>query len=418
MSAPRPRLGAALFVILLLAGAALRFGSASARWNDGPDDGDAAEYADMARSLDKHGFFSLEGRVPTAYRAPLFPSWISLWTPENGATGPVRAAGAALGTICMLLVFLLGRRVSSDAGGLAAMALYAFSRSQIEAAASLRVETFFGAWVLCAALAAAAWALRPDARRTAALGLAIGASLLCRSTLFLLPVVLALWSLRRAAGVKGLKTAALLLVSSYVLLVPWTLRNAAKFGEFVPFERHASFGNLYAASIGRIETMRDHKIAEDAGLLPWSIDRNVELREIVLRNLRERPFRWIATGVPRVGYLLAHLFFMLFGVGLFLLVREALRSWREPAFGAALGLLAYFLAIHAPIAVLWRYLLPVFGVACALAGAGAARELERRGIRLEAGPAAARAGEAALAAAAALGAVLCSLLVLALARGA
>ena len=379
MRRPGWKSGTLIFFIVFFAGALLRFSLASARYSRPLEDGDAQEYFAMGQSLKNESSLSLYGFAHSAFRGMLYPLWIS--RVPGRAPGAIRLAAALLGTTCLLLVFSLGRRVHSDLCGLVAMAIYALDYNQINAAASARIECFYGFLVLVVAISLVEWARSPDARGTIRLGLALGVSLLCRSTLFALPPLLAIWSYARAEKrLRSVKTSLLIVVMSYIVLIPWTIRNARYFGEFVPFERHVATYNIYMASLGYVNAVgRDETLAaarrSNAGFSE-GLSETTEKRlwAAAIQNIKDHPVRYLVSTIGRFFRFSLALVVMIYGAGAYFLIGAMRKSWKEPGASALGIMLIYFLLIHSPMAVTNRYLLPIMSVAFTLVAAGLAAE--------------------------------------------
>ena len=134
----------------------------------------------------------------------------------NGYLGH-RLLGAAIGTVTVVLIGLLARRVSGPAAGLLAAAIAAVYPMLWAADVSLMSETLYGALVVAALLAA-------HADRAALLGLLLGLAALTRGeALVLLPLLAVPLFWRRW---RELATAFAVFV---VVLAPWTIRNLATF---------------------------------------------------------------------------------------------------------------------------------------------------------------------------------------------
>jgi 4-amino-4-deoxy-L-arabinose transferase-like glycosyltransferase len=173
----------------------------------------------------------------SAIHPPLYPLLLS-GVYELGGHSPLaqRSLGLLLGTITLVLVGLLGRRVGGERLGLVAALLYAVYPLMIAVDADLMSETLYGPLIAGMLLAAIAALERPTTRRALLLGAMIGLATLTRSeALLFLPflVVPVAWRARPSwRGRGGLALAAIL--GALVVLAPWTIRDQLAFGRFVP----------------------------------------------------------------------------------------------------------------------------------------------------------------------------------------
>ncbi len=198
--------------------------------------------------LSRGVYSSDPGGAPQTGRGPLFTSFLAL--SQAGASRPsprrARVAQALLGALAALAAWGLGARLRSPLAGALAAALVSFDPRLVVAVRGLDVHGFYGVVILLLGCAAAHWAeSRGDRRSSILLGLALGASFLTRSAhlavLVLLPAAAWIWW-KRHAGV-------VLLVAAAVLL-PWTARNYAHTGRFVPLDAGTGAYNLLAAADG------------------------------------------------------------------------------------------------------------------------------------------------------------------------
>jgi len=263
------RRAAPLLGIILLGAAGLRLwfwtqASGAYMRSHEPEEG----YYEQGVGLLSRGAFSLSPSVPAPanWRGPVFPSFLALTELASSRPSPShpRLAQALLSVLGVAFVFWLGSRIGGPWAGLAGAALMALDAGQVLSANSLNVHAFYGLFLLVLAGASALWVEAPTARNGAWLGAAFGATLLTRSAhVFAVPAVLLLGA-PRGDGVKAAaKRAALPVLVLLAALAPWTLRNAAQFRVFEPFDSASGAVNLYAASLGRVESATvDQAVAE------------------------------------------------------------------------------------------------------------------------------------------------------------
>ncbi|MBI3551000.1 MAG: tetratricopeptide repeat protein [Elusimicrobia bacterium] len=248
----------ALLSALLLIGAALRFWFAWTWYGhyEPRADHDEGYYESGIGLLSAHAFSTgIPATVPRSWRGPIYPSFIALVESpfSRPSPGHVRLAQAALSSVSVGLVFVLAQAAASPAAGLAAAGWLALHPAQIALVSSLNIDGFYSFWILVVALAVLVWIRRGgDDASSAALGLALGASLLCRSSHYLLVPLLAvaapLWWGRR---LKAARAAALFLAATVLALAPMIARNALQFREFIPLpDRNAGAVVFFAGAMG------------------------------------------------------------------------------------------------------------------------------------------------------------------------
>lgn len=395
---------ACLPVALVLAAAVPRLRLAWRAYEEAPyANGDEEQYWTRGRYLERcDGSFSLLFGAPglEAYRAALYPSFIALtgrlWPPLRA--GKVRLAQAALGCAAVALVFWLGCGLHSRLAGAAAAAFLAVNRAQVAYCVSLNVHSFFTFLVLLAACCLARWAARPSARSAAWLGLALGISLCCRSTLIGLAALAA-----GAAALEGgrprarLGRAACVLAFCALPLLPWTVRNALRLGEFVPLERGAVAPNFFYAAMGGVTSSagvgKEYAMAEalEPGLKGAGSDAyRAAMIRLAWRTIRRRPSAYLISCAARARAL-AVCYRIWFGpAALALAILGALVHLRQAALRAVALVPVYILAAHAPISITERYVLESIPLVCVLSGCGLAFLAERAAAAAGGAPRSAR----------------------------
>lgn len=210
---------------------------------------DAADYQRIAVVLSETG-----GYPPTTYAAPGTPSAFRppAWPYALAATKVVagegetagRLLGALLGTLSVLLVFLVARDVWNRRTALTAAWLTAVFPPLLFADTSLLSEVLFTpcmlgmVWALLRAQGNAdAWRWLPAA------GALNGLAMLTRSSGVVLLAPLAIGAWRAAGGTRGRTVAAVALAvaAAAVVVAPWTIRNAVVFGELVPVSTQGGY---------------------------------------------------------------------------------------------------------------------------------------------------------------------------------
>ena len=206
--------------------------------------GDAAFYLQTARSVaDGHGY-EVAGQA-TALWPPgySFVLGAALWATPFGDVAMAGALNLVLGTATVALVGLLARRLLGPRSAVVAAALVAMFPSMIMFTGAILTETLCN-FLVVAMLAVLLWhpwratdgsVVLPSIRRVALVGAIAGAAMLVRppivASVLLLPVS---WWLARAARRASAVRVAVLVGAMCAVVLPWTVRNAARMDAFVP----------------------------------------------------------------------------------------------------------------------------------------------------------------------------------------
>lgn len=234
------------------------------------------------------------------------------------------------------------------------------------------VQVAYSFLILLAAAVLAWRARKPTWKRSLALGLALGASLLFRSPLAFFPPLLALFdwrfSPRRPLG-PAWRTALLAYVLPYLFLVPWMKANWSLHHRLVPFENGEANCNVVTGALGLVQTIEG----------PWPV--LVPDGAIGYASTPGQVLAWAAGEVVRHPgrYAAAYgrrLLLVAGWAGPLLCLAALGGVWlgrRRPEIQALALLLVYFVAIHCFMSIERTYAMPVWPLAALLMGALADR---------------------------------------------
>jgi hypothetical protein len=285
-----------LLVAITATGGVLRADAASDPTVFRPDDNPPEEYlsADetaygmLARSLSDHGFYGQPAQEHPVHWPPGAPFLFGLAheldpQPRVNGNWDVPAAYTAqviVGTATILAAFALAFVLAGPVAGLGAAALVAFYPPLIEASGQLLSEPLGALLVTCAMLAVALALRRPAWWRLVGAGVLLGATVLTRADLILVPVItagvvgLVLWHRRRrkaqteddatpvpprTALLAGARGAVLVGAGCLLLVAPWSAYASQEEGEFVPISSGGAsnlFIGTYLPGDGRIAGMK------------------------------------------------------------------------------------------------------------------------------------------------------------------
>lgn len=374
---PLPTLLAALLLGAVLAGAGARVCASLSRAHEPPADTDGREYRDAAANL-RRGVLSFDDAAdgplaPGTRRGPLFPAALALF-PERPGDGPAAffwRAQAAFGAALALLGAALGLLAAGPLAGLAAGAVAALDPLARHHAGTLHVQLFFGSLVALVGLALLRWGRRPTPANAALAGLAVGATLLTRSTLAPFLLFLPAWlALSPQRPKDGARQAALFCAAALVLLLPWLLRNRLLLGRWQPFEQGTLEYVLVAGASGAVSDDFAERPghAASADVTPADAGRQ---RRGPAAAVAEAGRRAAAAPGTALAAVVARL--PMWGWGLLAWAPAALllrRARGEDLALWALGGLAVFWNVHLFLLGSMRHFIPALAPLAALAAAG------------------------------------------------
>jgi 4-amino-4-deoxy-L-arabinose transferase-like glycosyltransferase len=212
-------------------GLAIRLVYALAVFGSRDPRGDGREFHLLANVLATSGrylqpflYLYRDRAIPTTEKPPLYPAVLAI--PSALGLDSVeahRVLSCLFGGAAVVLIGLLGRRVSGPRVGLIAAVIGAVYPALWMLDASLRSESLYLPLVALVLLLAYGLRDRPGWRRAALLGGAIGLAALTRSEALLLVPLLLPW--RRP------KLAAVVVAGCFVVVAPWLVRNWITFDQ-------------------------------------------------------------------------------------------------------------------------------------------------------------------------------------------
>ena len=236
-------------VLIVLLALALRLGAVATDSGYVPAH-DAFDYDRHGRSIAAGEGFPESGYVPdggpSALRPPVYPYLLGgVYAASGDSVEAGRVAGALFGTLAVVLLYLIvlriwGRRVALLATFLAAVfpPLVLLSRDLLSEQLYIALE--LGA-VLCVLAFRGSGGLL---RWAVAAGALCGVATLTRNPggVLILPILLGLWVGRPRLSARVLAAPAVALGCIALVMLPWTVRNWADFGRFVPVTSSTGFG--------------------------------------------------------------------------------------------------------------------------------------------------------------------------------
>jgi 4-amino-4-deoxy-L-arabinose transferase-like glycosyltransferase len=213
---------------------------------------DAADYDRLAVSLVAKGHFPGSVLVPgpTSLRPPLFPYALAAVYKAVGIGSATtrweagRLLEAALGAITVLLIGLIALRIFGRRTALIGAAIAAVYPPLVLVGSSLMSESLFIPLALGSVLAALSARASPRPWRWSVLsGLLLGLGALTRGNglALIIPIAALVWIGRPLLSRRALAAPAALALTAALTLVPWTIRNASTFHEFVPITTETGY---------------------------------------------------------------------------------------------------------------------------------------------------------------------------------
>lgn len=234
----------ALWVILLV-GFGLRLWMMIAKHDHLVSDYDDKMYLLSARVLLKHGIFSFgtDCFLPTVFIPPLFVLYLTgvfaIFGPADVGMWAAQVGIAMMGTGSLALLAKLGAQVRSWTVGLIAAAILALYPSAVLVSVLYMTEMMFTMWVLCFFILLLRAIESERTRDFVWAGVFLGLATLTRPTFALMPVVVGLYLFgRRDYGlVRAFRAGMILVVTLFVCLSPWIVRNYVDFHKFIPLTK-------------------------------------------------------------------------------------------------------------------------------------------------------------------------------------
>lgn len=242
--------------LIVLAGAVLRFDAAATP--SAHQSSDERSYSKIAHGIAKNGTYGLPVQKDPVHWMPGAPIMFAIAYRLDGTTSQagVRDVPAAynwqafVGTLTIVAAFFLGLLLAGPVAGLISAAAIAFYPPLIDASADLLSEPL-GAMLATSSLAMIVWAIRDPGRRrwrTILAGVLLGATILTRADLALLPLIGALaiaaaaWrrpaagqpDSRRRRARRAVRAAVPLVAATLVVVLPWSAYASHSAGAFVP----------------------------------------------------------------------------------------------------------------------------------------------------------------------------------------
>ena len=361
------------------------------------------EYDELGWNLAQGNGFSLKPGEPSVIRGPGYPAILAVIFFCAGGMN-FAAVQVVQSLLCGLIVFLtyvLARRLTGDRTALLAALLIAFHPLIIWYVPRALLEIPLVAISIGLFLMIDLLIEKPTVTRALALGALIAVTVLFKSLMLIfVGVVFILMLIKRVGPAKSLGWAALVGATAVVLIAPWTARNYAVSGRFVPV--HASLalplacGDLYAskALINPLDTTPSIKevyeeldrITRESGLgelhyHQQTVQQEIDLDRAATQHYRDKmladPLRFLGLSLIRAiqfWFLSTNPFFSLFMIAVngaaILLALRGLAGMAGDKRTLALVVITAYVAVHAAIIGQVRFTAPLQPLLMTLAAGG------------------------------------------------
>ncbi len=263
---------AALIAVLLL-GTGLRLDYA---WEGRAPVFDAVAYAKIARNLDEDRGFTLGAGAtqPADNYSPGLPLLVAAIYKLSGGVHErfARLVLALIGSLSVLLTYLIGRRLSGPIAGLIGAFAVALYPAMLEYQGMLMSEPL-AATLLSGSVLATLWATRQRTLLAWLLpGALWGATAMVRPEYLAVSIVVSLAVFARGGSAhwrRSMAQALALLGAMAVVIAPWTIRNAVSLGRLVPISNGGGqvlFSGTYLPSEGDPQRVGEALLRRDPGL--------------------------------------------------------------------------------------------------------------------------------------------------------
>lgn len=253
-------------------------------------------YRALAENLLANGVFG-SGEIPTAYRPPLYPLLLAGCVKlSTNSTVAIAVLHFLLGVATVVLTIVLARQWRLNSFGPLAGLLVACDPILLNQSSLVMTETL-AAFLSVAALSLVTAAGDRRSGLVAALaGVIVGLAALCRPT-FLLWLAALIFGVAWSVDVWRLRfrLAGAMLLGAAMTLLPWAVRNQARFGRPIVATTHGG----YTLLLGNNEAYYDHLTSAPWGAV-WHADhldyelRATRSRDELVNDRREYALAWQA----------------------------------------------------------------------------------------------------------------------------
>jgi len=214
-------------------------------YRDTPIKSDAIHYDLLARNLLYNKIFSLDGKLISVRRPPVYPLFLSaLYWVFGESILAVQIVQAILITASCFLLYLLGRRIFNEQTALVAAFLFAIYPVFVTQSFFILSESLMTFLITLAVFIGFLCLWTHKRIYYILLGLIFGISALCKAIVLLLPIFSIVLLVFMYGRIKAVKIALLILIPFLLIISLWVGRNFYFTGYFIPVQIGAG-GSLW-----------------------------------------------------------------------------------------------------------------------------------------------------------------------------
>ncbi len=270
--------------------------------------GDQLAFHSGAQKLIHSSSEWFKGEGEFGYRAPMYFVYLSaaLAVTPHPTFQTSQIATALIGVINCILMFLLIRSLTGDAGAKSGFWLRGLLPSYVIADTFVMSEPLFSTFLLSALVIISLKPNKADNNQVFLLGFFVACCLLTREIAIAYPIVFVGY-LVRAAGLRqeGTRHVGLFALAMVITLTPWMWRNAIVWGQVLPIS-YTSGVNLHIGNnqqaTGKWMRFSDESI--DTSLAFGTPQSDTWHRKEALRFIKDDPFHFIRMGFKKVAWFL------------------------------------------------------------------------------------------------------------------
>lgn len=264
---------------------------------------DASCYDALGWSLARGLGYSLPAAAPDVYWSPGYPGVLAaIYSLFGHSQSIVRVAQALLSSVVPVLVGAMAARLFGRRIAFIAAMLCAVYPAFVGYTGLLLTETLFGGMLVLTVYLLLGISRQVSMVRLVGAGVVVGLTCLVRAETVLLPlcVFVGLWWFFRDQSA-GPRQWAIVYAVVFLTIAPWTARNYAVTGEFIPLTIHDGdvlWISSYPEELLELDTEREPYRSLVAGLSQFDASR--ALRREGVRNIVEHPATYLWLSVKRL----------------------------------------------------------------------------------------------------------------------
>ncbi len=193
---------------------------------------DELDYYNLAMNIVHGNGFSVENGLPTAYRPPAYPYFLSVLFTLHNSVYFIEIMQAVIESISGLLLFIIGKKIFSERAGLTAMIVWSLFPSSIIMPSQLLSETLY-VFLLLIFVVSTIHDKSNKIFPAVGIGIISGALILLKPQTILVLIILALYAIMKRKDYSRIKTGMFVTLGILLIIAPWIIRNKIIFDEYL-----------------------------------------------------------------------------------------------------------------------------------------------------------------------------------------